>query len=219
MSFEGKRVAVQGLGNVGYHAARILEEEDGAKIVAVGEWDGTAIDPEGLDISRLRRHIFRLKAEVGQLAAGGITIRQHQVIQPVDQPAAGVHHQLRLQGSRRRRFHDELLQFFGYKELRFRIPQPFHHRFTRRCHFSLSPKLLSKLDPLGKRQLLGPIDGVGLPSHIRLPGIRTGLSASTRFLFPTKCATNLRTRGSNIHIGNAAIASLSGQKPFGMSQI
>jgi glutamate dehydrogenase (NAD(P)+) len=32
---EGKRVVVQGLGNVGYHAAKFLEEEGGAKIVGL----------------------------------------------------------------------------------------------------------------------------------------------------------------------------------------
>ncbi|RMF72628.1 MAG: Glu/Leu/Phe/Val dehydrogenase [Acidobacteria bacterium] len=52
---EGKRVSVQGLGNVGYHAARILAGEDGAKIVAVGEWDGTVFDPDGIDVERLAR--------------------------------------------------------------------------------------------------------------------------------------------------------------------
>ena len=55
-NLEGKTVSVQGLGNVGYHAARILYEEDGAKIVAVGEWDGTVYDPKGIDIPALQRH-------------------------------------------------------------------------------------------------------------------------------------------------------------------
>ncbi|NIM01918.1 MAG: Glu/Leu/Phe/Val dehydrogenase [Acidobacteria bacterium] len=55
-SLEGKTVSVQGLGNVGYHAARILHEEDGAKIVAVGEWDGTIYNPKGIDIPALERH-------------------------------------------------------------------------------------------------------------------------------------------------------------------
>jgi glutamate dehydrogenase (NAD(P)+) len=53
---EGKRVVVQGFGNVGYHVAKILHEEDGAKIVAVGEWDGTVYDPGGLDIPALQQH-------------------------------------------------------------------------------------------------------------------------------------------------------------------
>ncbi len=55
-SLEGKTVSVQGLGNVGYHAARILHDEDGAKIVAVGEWDGTIYNPKGIDIPALQQH-------------------------------------------------------------------------------------------------------------------------------------------------------------------
>jgi glutamate dehydrogenase (NAD(P)+) len=55
-SLEGKRVSVQGFGNVGYHVARILHDEDRARIVAVGEWDGTVYDPEGIDVEALQRH-------------------------------------------------------------------------------------------------------------------------------------------------------------------
>ncbi|ATG42755.1 glutamate dehydrogenase GluD [Phaeobacter piscinae] len=47
---DGKRVIVQGLGNVGYHAAKFLMSEDGAKITAVIERDGGLIDENGLDI-------------------------------------------------------------------------------------------------------------------------------------------------------------------------
>jgi len=55
-SLDGKRVVVQGFGNVGYHVARILAEEDGAKIIAVGEFDGALVNPAGLDIAALQRH-------------------------------------------------------------------------------------------------------------------------------------------------------------------
>ncbi|HKQ63271.1 MAG TPA: Glu/Leu/Phe/Val dehydrogenase [Candidatus Polarisedimenticolaceae bacterium] len=55
-SLEGKRISVQGFGNVGYHTARILHGEDKARIVAVGEWDGTAYNPKGLDIPALQEH-------------------------------------------------------------------------------------------------------------------------------------------------------------------
>jgi glutamate dehydrogenase (NAD(P)+) len=56
-SLDGKRVIVQGLGNVGFHAAKFLSEEDGAKIVAVIERDGAVLNPEGLPIEFLRAHI------------------------------------------------------------------------------------------------------------------------------------------------------------------
>ncbi len=55
-SLEGKRIAIQGFGNVGYHVARFLWEEDGAHVVAVGEWDGTVYQPDGLDVAALKRH-------------------------------------------------------------------------------------------------------------------------------------------------------------------
>ena len=45
---EGKRIIVQGLGNVGYHAAKFLEEEDGALIHGIIERDGAIICDQGL---------------------------------------------------------------------------------------------------------------------------------------------------------------------------
>ena len=52
----GKRVVIQGFGNVGYHCARFLWKEDDCKIVAVGEFDGTVYNPQGLSIDKLFRH-------------------------------------------------------------------------------------------------------------------------------------------------------------------
>lgn len=63
-TLEGKTVSVQGLGNVGYHAARILHGEDGAKIIAVGEWDGTIYDPRGIDIPALQRYREKNKGSI-----------------------------------------------------------------------------------------------------------------------------------------------------------
>ena len=52
---DGKRVVVQGLGNVGYHAAKFLSEEDGCKIIAVIERDGALQDDAGLNIEDIRQ--------------------------------------------------------------------------------------------------------------------------------------------------------------------
>ncbi|MEP3329446.1 Glu/Leu/Phe/Val dehydrogenase [Sedimentitalea sp.] len=49
-SLEGKRVIVQGLGNVGYHAAKFLAAEDGSVITGIIERDGALFNPEGLDV-------------------------------------------------------------------------------------------------------------------------------------------------------------------------
>ncbi len=54
-SLDGKRVIVQGLGNVGYHAAKFLSEEDGCKVIAVIERDGAIVNEAGLNIEELRQ--------------------------------------------------------------------------------------------------------------------------------------------------------------------
>jgi glutamate dehydrogenase (NAD(P)+) len=56
-TLDGKRVIVQGLGNVGYHAAKFLSEEDGCKIVGVIERDGAIVNPTGMPIEFLKTHI------------------------------------------------------------------------------------------------------------------------------------------------------------------
>jgi glutamate dehydrogenase (NAD(P)+) len=52
----GKRLVVQGLGNVGSHAARFAQEEGGAVIVAIAELEGAIHAPDGLDVEAVRRH-------------------------------------------------------------------------------------------------------------------------------------------------------------------
>ncbi|RMH66716.1 MAG: Glu/Leu/Phe/Val dehydrogenase [Bacteroidetes bacterium] len=52
---EGKTFVVQGLGNVGYHAARFMEE-GGAVLVGVAEIEGAIHNPNGLDLETVRRH-------------------------------------------------------------------------------------------------------------------------------------------------------------------
>lgn len=52
----GKRVIVQGLGNVGYHAARLIQTEGGGLIVGIAEREGGILGPDGLDVDALYRH-------------------------------------------------------------------------------------------------------------------------------------------------------------------
>ncbi|MFQ5464494.1 MAG: Glu/Leu/Phe/Val dehydrogenase [Thermodesulfobacteriota bacterium] len=54
---EGKRVIIQGLGNVGYHTAKFLSGEDGARIVAVIERDGAVMDDAGLSVEDLHGYM------------------------------------------------------------------------------------------------------------------------------------------------------------------
>src|SRR3989304_4638521 len=53
---EGKRVVVQGLGNVGYHTAKFCQEGGGV-IIALAERDGAIVRSEGLDVEAVARHL------------------------------------------------------------------------------------------------------------------------------------------------------------------
>jgi glutamate dehydrogenase (NAD(P)+) len=53
---EGKTMVVQGLGNVGYHTARISIEEGGVKLIGVAEFEGSIHKADGIDIDALMRH-------------------------------------------------------------------------------------------------------------------------------------------------------------------
>jgi glutamate dehydrogenase (NAD(P)+) len=52
---DGKRIVVQGLGNVGYYAAKFLQEA-GARIVAIAEYDGAIYNSDGLDVAAVQNH-------------------------------------------------------------------------------------------------------------------------------------------------------------------
>ena len=53
---EDKQVVVQGLGNVGYYAAKILEDEGNATIVGIAEIEGAIYDEDGLPIDDVVAH-------------------------------------------------------------------------------------------------------------------------------------------------------------------
>lgn len=61
----GKRVVIQGFGNVGYHAAKFLSEEDDAKIIALIDRAGVVWDDNGLDIERLQQYKLQHKTVEG----------------------------------------------------------------------------------------------------------------------------------------------------------
>jgi glutamate dehydrogenase (NAD(P)+) len=52
---EGKRVIIQGLGNVGFHTAKFFYEA-GAKIIAIAEYEGAVYDEEGLNYFDVFEH-------------------------------------------------------------------------------------------------------------------------------------------------------------------
>lgn len=61
---EGKTVAIQGFGNVGYHAAKFTAEA-GAVVVAIGEWDGGVYNRKGLDVEALYQYRLERKTILG----------------------------------------------------------------------------------------------------------------------------------------------------------
>lgn len=60
---DGKKIIIQGLGNVGYHAAKFLEEEDGAKIIGILERDGAILSESGMNVES----VYQYKQENGKV--------------------------------------------------------------------------------------------------------------------------------------------------------
>ena len=52
---EGKRIVVQGLGNVGYHTAKFFQDA-GARIIALAEYEGAISNKDGLDVDEVFNH-------------------------------------------------------------------------------------------------------------------------------------------------------------------
>lgn len=64
ISLDGAGVAVQGFGNVGFAAARLLSEE-GCRVIAVSDSKGGTYNPKGIDVRSLLNH----KKETGSVAS------------------------------------------------------------------------------------------------------------------------------------------------------
>ena len=61
---EGKTVAVQGMGNVGYWAAKFFHDA-GVKVIAISEWDGSIYNADGIDPDALLAYKKANNAVVG----------------------------------------------------------------------------------------------------------------------------------------------------------
>ena len=73
---EGKRVIIQGLGNVGYHAAMYLEEA-GAIIVGIAEYDGGLYNPKGLRLEDVVTHRKETKSTLNFPGATSVETSAH----------------------------------------------------------------------------------------------------------------------------------------------
>ncbi|AVO39553.1 Glu/Leu/Phe/Val family dehydrogenase [Pukyongiella litopenaei] len=72
-TLDGKRVIVQGLGNVGYHAAKFLRDEDGSLITGIIERDGALLSPQGLDVDAVHAWIVKHGGVTGFPGATHVT--------------------------------------------------------------------------------------------------------------------------------------------------
>lgn len=54
---EGSRIVVQGLGNVGYHLAKFLQEEDGVRVVGLIERDGALVSEKGIEVEKVSAYM------------------------------------------------------------------------------------------------------------------------------------------------------------------
>ena len=80
-TLDGKRIVVQGLGNVGYHAAKFLQQEDGARIIGIIERDGALVSDNGLDVEAIHDWISKNGGvsgfpEANFVANGAIVLEQ-----------------------------------------------------------------------------------------------------------------------------------------------
>ena len=70
---DGKTVVVQGLGNVGYHAAKFFRE-GGAKVIALAEYEGAIVNPDGLNEEEVFQHRKKTGSILNFPGAKNITI-------------------------------------------------------------------------------------------------------------------------------------------------
>lgn len=78
----GKTMAVQGLGNVGYHTASISQNEGDIKVVAVSEFEGAIYNKDGIDIEKLMAY----RKKTGSILdfPGTVTLESRNAVLEVD---------------------------------------------------------------------------------------------------------------------------------------
>ena len=75
MDRESTRVVIQGFGNVGSNAAKLMSDA-GYKIIGIAEYDGGLFNPNGIDIDALLEYRDRNKTVVGFNGAGAADPRE-----------------------------------------------------------------------------------------------------------------------------------------------
>lgn len=79
----GKTVVVQGLGNVGYYAAKFLQES-GAVLVGLAEYEGAIHNPRGLDLEKVVAHRAETKSILNFPGAANLPVTAAALELPCD---------------------------------------------------------------------------------------------------------------------------------------
>ena len=75
-----------------------------------------------------------------------------------------------------------------------------------------------EIDALRERQLLAPVDRVGLAAHVRLPGVRARLAAAAGVLLAAERAADLGAGRADVDVRDAAVAARRRQETLGVLQ-
>ncbi|WP_034815133.1 Glu/Leu/Phe/Val dehydrogenase [Ensifer sp. BR816] len=81
---KGAAVIVQGFGNVGYHAAKFVSEEDGARVTIVAERDGYVTNADGIAVEALKQHQIKTGSILGFEGATSFPGDMSGIEQPCD---------------------------------------------------------------------------------------------------------------------------------------
>ena len=80
---EGKTIIVQGLGNVGYHAADFLTQH-GVRMIGVAEYEGAIYNPNGIDLHALQQHRTSTGSVFNFDGAENLSTSKEVLVRPCD---------------------------------------------------------------------------------------------------------------------------------------
>ena len=58
-SMSDKNFIIQGFGNVGYHAAKFISEDNGMKLIGIGEYNGAIYNLEGINVEHAKKYFLK----------------------------------------------------------------------------------------------------------------------------------------------------------------
>ncbi len=58
-SMQDKTFIIQGLGNVGFHAAKFISEDNKMNLIGIAEYNGGIFNPKGIDVSHAKKYFLK----------------------------------------------------------------------------------------------------------------------------------------------------------------